>query len=333
MRRMSSAKSRRARRRSLGLALGAGGARGLAHIGVIKALTSAGIPIDSIVGTSSGALVGAIYAAGQLENFERQVRHYEWTDVLTMFDPVWPRSGLMSGNKGLERMAAGLREWRIEDLAIPFSAVAVDLVSGEEIHIREGPVIDAIRASASIPGIFVPQRRGRKLLVDGAVCNPVPVSALEELGAQIRVAVNLHHQPVREIIQTGTHPHGERRPRIASRVGDAIETGLARFRKRGRSTSGARGQGDGNGDEGVPNLFEILTASMSVIEYELARHRLATDPVDVVIEPDVHGIRAFEFHKARQAIEAGEAAVASCLDDLRRQLRRRLPALRRVRGG
>jgi len=110
-------------------------------------------------------LVGAIYAAGQLENFERQVRQYEWTDVLAMFDPVWPRSGLMSGRKGLDRLAAGIREWRIEDLAIPFSAVAVDLVSGEEIHIREGPVIDAVRASVAIPGIFVPQRRGRQLLV------------------------------------------------------------------------------------------------------------------------------------------------------------------------
>jgi len=331
MRRMSSAKSRRARRRSLGLALGAGGARGLAHIGVIKALNAADIPIDSIVGTSSGALVGAIYAAGQLENFEREVRHYEWTDVLTMFDPVWPRSGLMSGRKGLERMAAGLREWRIEDLAIPFAAVAVDLVSGDEIHIREGPVIDAIRASVSIPGIFVPQRHGRRLLVDGAVRNPVPVSALEELGAQIRVAVNLHHQPVREIIQTA-QPHGQRRPRIASRVGDAIETGLARFRKRGGSSPVADGDANGDSDEGMPNLFEILTASMTVIEYELARHRLATDPVDVIIEPDVHGIRSFEFHKARQAIAAGEAAVESRLDDLRRQLRRRLPSLRRARG-
>ena len=125
------------------------------------------------------------------------------------------------------------------------------------------------------------------------------------------------------------HPHGKRRPRTASRVGDAIETGLARFRRRGRS----RPAQDENGDEGLPNLFEILTASMAVIEYELARHRLATDPVDVVIEPDVHGIRAFEFHKARQAIAAGEAAVEGSLDPLRRQLRRRLPALRRVRGG
>jgi NTE family protein len=292
---------------------------------VIKALTRAEIPIDCIVGTSSGALVGAIHAAGQLENFERQVRHYEWTDVLAMFDPVWPRSGLMSGRKGIDRLAAVLREWRIEDLAIPFAAVAVDLVSGEEIHIREGPVIDAIRASVSVPGIFVPQRRGRRLLVDGAVRNPVPVSALGELGADVRVAVNLHHEPVREIIHASPHPAKSEHPRTATRVSDAIETGLARFRRKGRSRRPA------NGDESVPNLFEIMTATMTLIEYELARHRLAHDPVDVIIEPDVHGIRAFEFHKARQAIQAGEAAGERSIPELQRQLRKRLPSLRRAR--
>lgn len=322
---MSIAKSRRTRRRRVGLALGAGGARGLAHIGVIKALTRAEIPIDCIAGVSSGALVGAIYAAGQLENFERQVRQYEWTDVLAMFDPVWPRSGLMSGRKGLDRLAAGIREWRIEDLAIPFSAVAVDLVSGEEIHIREGPVIDAVRASVAIPGIFVPQRRGRQLLVDGAVRNPVPVSGLGELGADVRVAVNLHYEPVREIIQTGARRKPSSRPVIATRVGEAIESGLARFRKRGRARKPA------SGDESLPNLFEIMTASMSLIEYELARHRLATDPADVVIEPDLHGIRSFEFHKARQAIQAGEAAGEAGIEPLRRHLRKRRPARRRAR--
>jgi len=320
---MPAASRSRTRRRSVGLALGAGGARGLAHIGVIKRLIRHEIPIDCVVGTSSGALVGAIYAAGQLENFEQQVRSYEWTDVLAMFDPVWPRSGILSGKRAMERLAASLTEWRIEDLAIPFAALAVDLVSGDEILIREGPVTDAIRASMSIPGIFVPQRQGKRLLVDGAVRNPVPVSALSEFDADVRVAVNLHHQPVREIIQT-RRVGAARRPTVATRVGDAVESGLARFRKRGR-------RADQNGDEAIPNLFEILTASTTLIEYELARHRLAIDPVDVVIEPDVHGIRAFEFHKARQAISAGEHAADESLEALRRQMRRRLPSLRRAR--
>lgn len=308
----------KARTRSVGLALGAGGARGLAHIGVLRGLAAAGIPVHAIVGTSSGALVGAVYAAGQLENFERQVRALEWPDVLAMFDPVWPRSGLMSGARALDRLAPGLGDWRIEDLAIPFAAVSVDLVTGEEILIRKGRVVDAIRASISIPGIFVPRRDGRRLLVDGALRNPVPASALAELGADVRIAVNLHHDPVREIAAL---PDGRRRGRkaIATRVSDAIDTRLARFRRRGRSRASA----NGNGDESVPNLFEILTASMSVLEYELAQHRLARDPVDVLIEPDVHGIRAFEFHKARQAIQAGLHAVDAHLPEIQRALRRR----------
>ena len=141
MRRMAS----RGQTRTLGLALGAGGARGLAHIGVLRGLVQAGISIDCIVGTSSGALVGALYAVGQLENFERQVLEYEWTDVLAMFDPVWPRSGLMSGTRALERLAGLIGDWHIEDLPLPFAAVSVDLVTGDEILIQRGRVLDAVR--------------------------------------------------------------------------------------------------------------------------------------------------------------------------------------------
>ena len=311
----------RGRRRQVGLALGAGGARGLAHIGVLQILTEAGIPIDSVVGTSSGALVGAIYAAGQLENFERQVRDYEWTDVLAMWDPVWPRSGIMSGSKALERLAGLVGEWRVEDLAVAFGAVSVDLVTGDEILIRRGRVADAVRASISVPGVFVPLRAGRRLLVDGAIRNPVPVSALGEMGADLRIAVNLHREPVREIV-SGPSARSSRTT-IAARVADAIDTRMARFRRKAKS----RPQADGNGGEakpGVPNLFEILMASMSVIEHELAQHRLARDPADVLIEPDVHGIRAFEFHKAKQAIAAGRRAAEQHVPEIQRLLRRKL---------
>ncbi len=196
-------------------------------------------------------------------------------------------------------------------------------MTGAEVQIREGRVIDAIRASVAIPGIFVPQRRGRQLLVDGAIRNPVPVSALEGMNADVRVAVNLHNQPVREIIQSGRRSaRRPLRPNIATRVGDKIDAGLARFRRRGP------GKRPSNGDDSMPNLFEILTASMTVMEYELARHRLASDPVDVVIEPDVHGIRAFEFHRAAKAIQAGELAASERIAAIQKELRRRLPNLR-----
>jgi NTE family protein len=309
-------------RRTLGLALGAGGARGMAHVGVLKGLSEAGIRVDAIAGTSIGALVGAVYAAGQLENFEQRIRSLELADVVRLFDPVWPRSGLLSGGRAVEFLTGVLGTWRIEDLPIPFAAVSVDLVTGEEVLIRSGRVIDAVRASISIPGIFVPHRSGNRVLVDGALRNPVPVSALEELGADVRVAVNLHHVPVREISRPSRATAGgsRSRPRIRTRVSEALERGLSRLRRGSRTSSSPAEEVE---DEAAPNLLEILAASMSVLEYELARHRLRHDPVHVVIEPDVHGIRTFEFQKARQAIAAGLRDVAPHIPEIQRRVSRR----------
>ena len=313
-------------RRSVGLALGAGGARGLAHVGVLRGLAEEGVTVDAIAGTSSGALVGAVYAAGQLENFERQMRAFQWSDVLALFDPVWPRSGLMSGARVVERLTSTLGDWRIEDLPIPFAAVAIDLVTGEEVLIRKGRVRDAVRASISIPGIFKPHLDGRRVLVDGALRNPVPVSALATLGADVCVAVNLHQTPVREITE---RPRREGRRRVTGRMGDALEQQLSRFRKRPVFAEQAEPEAEDSEPEGLPNVFEVLTASMSVVEYELAQHRLAREHVDVCIEPDVHGVRAFEFHKADQAIQAGYIAARPAAAAVRRA--QRLPRWWRLR--
>ena len=302
----------RAGRKRLGLALGAGGARGIAHAGVLFGLEEAGIAVDAIAGTSIGALVGALWATGQLEVFERDLRGTELADLVRYLDPVWPRSGLLSGDRATEYLRSLVGDWRIEDLPIPYAAVAVDLVSGEEVWIRSGKLLDAIRASISLPGILVPVRQGARFLVDGAIRNPVPVSALEPLGVDVRVAVNLHSQPVREL-----EPRARRRPMV-SRLGDAFENGLARLRRRPRAT------GEPEPEEPVgPNLVEIITASMSVLEHEIARHRLAREPVDVVLTPDVRGIRSFEFHKAARAVTAGRKELEAKLPEIRAALRRR----------
>ncbi len=312
---------RSTRTRRVGIALGAGGARGLAHVGVLRSLTDAGVPIDGIVGTSIGALVGAMYAAGQLENFERQMKDFEWGEAVRLFDPVWPRSGLLSGTRAVDWLGELVGDWRIEDLAIPFSAVSVDLVTGSEIIIREGRVLDALRASMSIPGVMVPFRQGRKLLVDGALRNPVPHSALEAFDVDIRIAVNLHHAPVREIVGWGRTP--ARRP-AKERLADAIDRRLARLlgsSRRPRKRESARIEEEA--EPQIPSLFDILTASMAVIEHELARHRLANDPPELVLEPDLHGIRAFEFQKARRAIRRGALEVERRLPEIQRALRAR----------
>jgi len=303
----------RGERKRLGLALGAGGARGIAHIGVLFGLADAGIAVDAIAGTSIGALVGALWATGQIEVFLRDLRGTELSDLVRYLDPVWPREGLLSGVRATEYLRSLVGDWRIEDLPIPYAAVAVDLVSGEEIWIRSGRLLDAIRASISLPGIFVPVRQGARLLVDGAIRNPVPVSPLEVLGAEVRVAVNLHAQPVREL-----EPR-VRRHSVVSRIGGAFETGLARLRGRPRP----EGEPEPELPAG-PNLLEIITASMSVLEHEIARHRLAHEPVDVVLAPDVRGIRSFEFHKAERAVGAGRKELDAKLPEIRALLRRRV---------
>jgi NTE family protein len=309
---MAARKPARGERRRLGLALGAGGARGLAHAGVLFGLAEAGIPVDAIAGTSSGALVGALWATGQLELFARELRAHELTDLWRYLDPVWPRAGLFSGERATDYLRGLLGDWRIEDLPIPFAAVAVDLVSGEEVWIRSGKLLDAVRASISLPGIFVPVRDGARLLVDGALRNPVPVAALALLDVDVRIAVNLHAQPVREL-----EPRTRRKP-VISRLGEAFENGLARLGRRPRAAEAP----EPDLPQG-PNLIEILTASMSVLEHEIARHRLAREPVDVVLAPDVRGIRSFDFHKAARAIAAGRKELEEKLPEIQAALRKR----------
>ncbi len=323
---MPARRKRRARRRTVGLALGAGGARGIAHIGVLRAFAKAEIPIDAIVGTSVGALIGAVYAAGQLENFERWVRKFDWPDVLRLFDPVWPRSGLISRTRALDPLAQVMGDWEIEGLAIPLPCVSIDRNTCGECLLRARRVLAAIRASISIPGIFVPHRMGRRLLVDGALRNPVPVSHLEEMGSDVRVAVNLHAQPVREIMRSKKARNGSTPGTISAQLINLVDRRLARFRRRGHRS---RATDDGQVE---PNLFEILTASMTVLGHELARHRLAREPVDVVIGPDVHSIRSFEFHKARKAIHAGLIETEKHLPEIRKALERRGPRRRYRRG-
>lgn len=302
----------------VGIALGAGGARGLAHLGVLRTLVRAGIRIDAVVGTSIGALVGAAFAAGQLEVLERRLRRIDLAEVMRMFDPVWPRSGLLSGARAAERLAGLVGDWRIEELPIAFAAVAVDLITGDEVVIREGSVIDAVRASISIPGMFVPFDRDSRLLVDGALRNPVPVSALGKLNVDVRLAVNLHARPVREIGVRGSPLRLWQTGGVTGRVLEAVEGRIERLRARRRAQS-PRASDQASG----PNLFEILTASMTILEHELARHRLAVEPVDVVLTPRVDGIRSFEFHKARSAIQSGVRETEGRLPEIRRALKRR----------
>ena len=304
-----------AQRKKLGLALGAGGARGVAHAGVLFALADAGIAVDAIAGTSIGALVGALWATGQLEVFERGLRSLELSDLLGYVDPVWPRSGLLSGERATEYLRSLIGDWRIEDLPIPYAAVAVDLVTGEEIWIRTGRLLDAVRASISVPGIFVPRAPGRAAARRRRAAQP---------GAGLGAGGAGRGREGRREPARAAGPRA-RATRAASPGGVADRRG---DRDRARAlpsppATSARAKPPARADPAGPNLIEILTASMSVLEHEIARHRLAREPVDVVLAPDVRGIRSFEFHKGPRAVAAGRTELESKLPEIRAALAKR----------
>ena len=178
------------RRQRIGIALGAGSARGWAHIGVLQALSEAGIGPEVVCGTSIGALVGAAYAGDKLTELEQWVKALTWRKVVSYFDLSFS-GGILKGSKLFDHLRGAVLEHRIEDLKRPFAAVATDVVSGREVWLRDGPVADAVRASIALPGLFTPLAIGDRLLVDGALVNPVPVSLARAMDAELVIAVDL----------------------------------------------------------------------------------------------------------------------------------------------
>lgn len=195
------------RKPRIGIALGAGSARGWAHIGVLGALIEAGIPPEIVCGTSIGSLVGAVYADSNLPAFERWVAALTWRKVVGYFDLSFS-GGILKGSRLFEDLRGSFLEKRIEELKLPFAAVATDLADGREIWLRDGPVAHAVRASIAMPGLFTPVARDERLLVDGALVNPVPVSLARAMECDFVIAVDLSSN----IVGKFTRKPGQREP-------------------------------------------------------------------------------------------------------------------------
>ena len=280
----------------IGLALGSGAARGLAHIGVLKALEAAGIVPDVITGTSMGAVVGSLYAACRTAaELERVALAYDIRELVSLADLTLHRGALLNGEKVEAFLAEHLPE-RFEDLCIPFACVSTDLARSERVVHREGALVPAVRASLSIPVVFKPVRDGDRLLVDGALTDPVPVSLARALGAELLVAVDV----------TG-------RGTVAPPVPGEHETGLLRDV---RSVL----KGDTLGRRGT-SAVELAVASIETFEREVARPALHA--ADIVISPGVHEIRAYEFLSVETLIALGEQAGAAAVSEIRKQARLR----------
>jgi NTE family protein len=292
-------------RPTIGLALGGGAARGFAHIGVIRALEAHGIVPDVIVGTSIGAVVGGCYAAKEMDNLDSWARTLTVRGVLSYLDISLSGSGLIGGGHLAAQLETGLKESRVEDLPIRFAAIATEFNTGHEIWLTRGRLSDALRASYSLPGIFPPVLIGGRWLVDGALVNPVPVSAARALGARLVIAVNLNS----DLFGRGTI--------IANHGPDENDTAPEPAKVNGfrRMFSGERSlRRQFFGRRGRPGLPTVMVEAFNVMQDRITRARLAGDPPDVLISPRLGGIGWFDFHRAAEAVEIGSEATTKALD-------------------
>jgi NTE family protein len=281
------------RKPRIGLALGAGSARGWAHIGAIRALEERGVKPDLICGTSIGALVGAVYASGQLDQLEAWVTGLAWSKVWRLMD-ITLKGGLIRGQRLFNLFRATFQELEISELATPFGAIATELSSGREIWLRQGKLFDVVRASIATPGLFTPVIHEGTVLVDGGLVNPVPVSMCRAFGAEIVIAVDLSWGKL------GAY-------RNMGRELPAPPDEPSWF---GRLTNGWLGGVRKGGDEPrIPSIFEVFNTALDIVEQRVARSRLAGEPADVLITPLLPNFGTMEYHRAREAIAEGRAAV------------------------
>jgi NTE family protein len=284
--------------------LSGGGAAAMAHIGVLEKLVAAGIAIDCVAGTSAGAMVGAAFAAGRLTAFRDTMCSLTRGRVLRLFDPTWPRTGLLEGRRSLDLVRAHLGD-RIETLPIPFAVVAADLHSGEEVLLRDGDVVEAIRASIAIPGLFTPLRRHGRLLVDGGLVNPVPVDIARQLGAEFVIAVSVLNVP------DGSPPIERARRGLAQQWLDRL---LAR--EEPSPTSSANDTEPNRGQDADLGLIDVLSRASAVVQAHIAAARLREQPPDYLIKVPVRSIGLFDFHRTAEATAAGHTAARQALPDL-----------------
>jgi len=301
----------------IGLALGGGAARGWAHIGVLKALQKAGIKPDVIAGTSIGAVVGGCFAAGHMDTLESWALELTPKRIFGYLDFNFAGNGLISGQRLCDRLEQHMSDCNIEDLSTRFTAVATEIGTGHEHWLSRGRLVDAVRASYALPGIFKPVKVNGRWLFDGALVNPIPVSVCRELGARYVIAVNLNF----DILVRGSvittpetvYADDDGELHLAAEDEKAGKKGVRALLQR---------QIFGRGD-GAPGISTVMVDAFNIVQDRIARSRLAGDPPDSMISPRLQDIGLFDFHRADEAIERGAYAVERQLDDMVREIETR----------
>ncbi len=299
-------------RPTLGVALGGGAARGWAHIGVMRALEEGGIRPDIVTGTSIGAVVGGCYLAGKLDELEKFARSLNKRRMFGLLDFALGSSGLISGTKLASLLEQNLGGLRIEEFDRPFTCVATELGTGHEIWLRSGSVVEALRASYALPGIFQPSQIGGRWLVDGALVNPIPVSVCRALGARVVIAVNLNP----DVFGSGTTVVHPMPPAPADALPE-VDDMLAGMARPGTPRNILKRQLFGRSKDGLPGISGVMMEAFNIIQDRIGRSRLAGDPPDVTIGPRLAHLSLFEFDRAEEAISIGYETGLKALDEVR----------------
>jgi NTE family protein len=320
--------------KKVGLALGGGGARGWAHIGVLRALEEHGIPIDYLAGTSIGALVGSIYAIGALPKLEQFADEIDVDNLVSLLDVSFPGLGLIDGDRIRTFLTDYLSDAQFEETSIPMRCVATNFLLKEEVVFTSGSLVDAVRASISIPGVFVPFQHKEAYFVDGGVVNPVPVNVVKAMGADVAIAVNLNHD---------TNPAASQ-PTDESTMNEPANSDVPRSDSSTEDTSHPTpSQSDESGfveglvdryqtlknvlqdqvDDWIPdpqtgiNIFDVLGNSINMMEQQVTQVRLQIDAPHVSITPALMEFGIFDFQQAKPMIQRGYDAATATIPDIK----------------
>ena len=307
--------------KKIGLALGSGSAKGLAHIGVLKVIDEEKIPIDFIAGTSIGALIGVVYASGlSTGEMEEIALNIDKKQITSFFTPTIPYSGLVEGKRITEFIKSIIGNPNIEDLKIPFAAIATNVLNGRKVMITKGSAVEAVRASISIPGIFTPCKHNGDFLVDGGLVDPVPVNCVRDMGADYIIGVNV--VPLPEKKTNKLMMKGEEKKLATVPVNSKlVNTRLSKFIKPVKSVMQnpfLTLTGKLKTMRESPSIFTIILQTIAIMEQQIINLQLKNLGPDILIEPDIGFIKPLEFYRSKEAIAVGERAARDSLDKVKK---------------
>jgi NTE family protein len=308
----------RPRRKTVALVLGSGSSRGWAHIGAIEALLEADIPIDYISGCSVGSYVGAIYASGNLSSLKDFVLSMDGKKVFSYFDVVFPRSGLLDGTRKVaELFSMHTSVKRFSELKLPMMMVATDLQRGEKVVLRSGDLLQALRATMSVPGLFAPARVKGRWLVDGGVVDPVPVGVARATEADVVVAVDLNsgiasrrmQRLSTDTLATPAREAPKFKSELLIKLTDYYDTAESTLKNKINELLGR--------ERDMPDIIDTVMSSINIMQERITRINLAVEPPDVLIQPRLGALKMMDFDQVALVIEEGSIAVKEKMEDIK----------------